>query len=131
MYTSKDVARITGESEHTIRYYCKKGLLPFATRDRNNVRRFSEDDIEGATIVLCLRDTGMPLSEIRHYMDLCTEGVSTLPQRLEIIQKQKERAYEELRGYQAKVAHLEDKERFYLHALKTGVEEDECNPVKR
>lgn len=131
MYTIKDIARITGESEHTIRYYCKEGLFPFATRDKNNVRRFSEDDVEGVTIVLCLRDTGMPLSEIRHYMDLCTEGISTLPQRLEIIRRQKERAYEELEAYQAKVAYLEEKERFYLHALETGVEDDGCNPIRR
>ena len=131
MYTIKDIARIVGESEHTIRYYCKEGLFPFATRDKNNIRQFTEADIEGVNIVLCLRDTGMPLSEIKHYMDLCTEGISTLPQRLEIIQKQKERAYEELKVYQAKIRHLEEKERFYLHALETGVEDDECNPMKR
>ena len=76
MYTIKDIANIVGESEHTIRFYCKEGLFPFATRDKNNVRKFTEADIEGVNIVLCLRDTGMPLSEIKHYMDLCTEGIS-------------------------------------------------------
>lgn len=131
MYTIKDIARIVGESEHTIRYYCKEGLFPFATRDKNNIRQFTEADIEGVNIVLCLRDTGMPLSEIRRYMDLCTKGISTLPQRLEIIQKQKERAYEELKVYQAKIKHLEEKESFYIRALETGVEDDECNPMKK
>ena len=64
-------------------------------------------------------------------MDLCTEGISTLPQRLEIIQQQKERAYEELKVYQSKIAHLEEKEKFYIHALETGVEDDACNPIKK
>ena len=131
MYTIKDIAKIVGESEHTIRFYCKEGLFPFATRDKNNIRRFTEADIEGVNIVLCLRDTGMPLSEIKHYMDLCTEGISTLPQRLDIIQQQKKRAYEELKVYQSKIAHLEEKERFYIHALETGIEDDKCNPLRQ
>lgn len=63
-------------------------------------------------------------------MDLCTEGISALPQRLEIIQKQKERAYEELKVYQAKIAHLEEKEQFYIRAIETKVEDDRCNPIR-
>ena len=54
MYTIKEVAAKVGESEHTIRYYCKEGLFPFLTRDKNNVRKFSEVDLEGVRIVLCL-----------------------------------------------------------------------------
>ena len=46
-----------------------------------------------------------------------SEGISTLPQCLEIIQKQKEHAYEELKTYQAKIAHLEEKEQYYIHAI--------------
>lgn len=47
MYTIKEAAAKVGESEHTIRYYCKEGLFPFLTRDKNNVRKFSEVDLEG------------------------------------------------------------------------------------
>ena len=36
--TIKDVAARVGESEHTIRYYCKEGLFPFLVRDKNNNR---------------------------------------------------------------------------------------------
>ncbi|WP_040467987.1 MerR family DNA-binding transcriptional regulator [Limosilactobacillus gastricus] len=41
-YTIKQVAELVNESDHTIRFYCKEGLFPFAKRDRNNVRRFTE-----------------------------------------------------------------------------------------
>lgn len=126
--TIKEVAERCGESEHTIRYYCKAGLFPFTTRDKNNVRRFTEQDMEGVSIVLCLRDTGMSLAEIKHYMDLCKEGISTLPERLGIIQDQKRKAYEELAEFQRKVDHLEQKEQFYLRAIETGTEDDSCNP---
>lgn len=128
--TIKEVAERCGESEHTIRYYCKEGLFPFTTRDKNNVRHFTEQDMEGVNIVLCLRDTGMSLTEIRHYMDLCKEGISTLPERLKIIQNQKAKAYAELNNFQKKIDHLEEKEKFYLHAIETGVEDDSCNPFQ-
>lgn len=130
MYTIKEVAVEVGESEHTIRYYCKEGLFPFVVRDQNNVRKFSEADLEGVRIVLCLRDTGMPLSEIRHYMELCAQGASTLTERLEIIGQQKENAYRQIAEFQKKIDHLEWKEQHYRDLLQTGAEDD-CNPLER
>lgn len=128
MYTIKEVAKIVGESEHTIRYYAKEGLFPFLTRDKNNVRLFSEADLEGVRIVLCLRAVNMPLQEIRHYMELCKQGNSTLEERLEIIQAQKKRATEEMLALQERIEHLEHKEQMYLNSIK-GVREDLCNPL--
>lgn len=129
MLTIKEVAKAVEESEHTIRYYCKEGLFPFLTRDKNNVRKFTEEDLEGVRIVLCLRDTGMPLSKIKEYMDLCTQGDSTLNERLEIIRKQKEKAYLQMQEFQKKIDHLEWKEKHYIEMIEKGTEDD-CNPIK-
>lgn len=129
MLTIKDVASQVSESEHTIRYYCKEGLFPFLVRDKNNIRRFTEDDLEGVRIVLCLRDTGMPLSEIKRYMDLCTKGSSTINERLEIIRKQKERALWQMQEFQKKIDHLEWKEQHYMELIENGAEDD-CNPLE-
>lgn len=130
MYTIKEVAARVGESEHTIRYYCKEGLFPFLVRDKNNIRKFSDEDLEGVRIVLCLRDTGMPLSEIRHYMELCAQGTSTLTERLEIIRQQKENAYKLMAEFQKKIDHLQWKEHHYMELIQTGAEDD-CNPLER
>ena len=129
LYTIKEVAEIVGETDHTIRFYCKEGLFPFLTRDKNNVRRFTEEDLEGVRIVLCLRDTGMPLGEIRHYMDLCTQGDDTLPERLQIIRDQKARAREEMNSLQEKIDHLSWKEQHYVEMIQNNGEDD-CNPLK-
>ena len=128
-YTIKQVAELVNESDHTIRFYCKEGLFPFAKRDRNNVRRFTESDLEGVEIVLCLRDTGMPLADVRHYMELCTQGASTLEERLQIIRNQEIRAREELEAYKQKIAHLEEKESYYVQAIEDQNGEDKCNPL--
>ena len=129
MYTVKEVAAEVRESEHTIRYYCKEGLFPFITRDKNNVRKFSEADLEGVRIVLCLRDTGMPLSEIRRYMELCALGKSTLTERLEIIRKQKENAYRQMAELQKRIDRLEWKEQHYAELIQSGTDDD-CNPIQ-
>lgn len=129
MLTIKEVAKEVGESEHTIRYYCKEGLFPFLIRDKNNVRKFTEEDLEGVRIVLCLRDTGMPLSKIKEYMNLCTQGASTLNERLEIIRSQKEKAYLQMQEFQKKIDHLEWKEKHYIEMIENGTEDD-CNPIK-
>ena len=62
MYTIKEVAAAVGESEHTIRYYCKEGLFPFLVRDKNNVRKFSKEDLEGVRTVLAC---GIPVCRLR------------------------------------------------------------------
>ena len=128
MYTIKEVAKKVGESEHTIRYYAKEGLFPFLTRDKNNVRLFTEADLEGVRIVMCLRDGNMPIREIRHYMELCKQGNSTLEERLEIIRTQKARASDELNALRERIAHPERKEEIYLAAIN-GAREDICNPL--
>lgn len=129
MYTIKEVAGRVGESEHTIRYYCKIGLFPFLTRDKNGVRKFTEEDLEGVRIVLCLRDTNMPLAEIKRYMDLCKQGNETLSERLVIIREQRIRAEEQIKLIKQQIEHLKYKEQCYEQALET--QEDYCNPLKR
>ena len=69
----------------------------------------------------------MPISEIKKYMELCKQGASTIKQRLAIIQKQKERVYEQLNILQEKIHHLEQKEQFYINAIAAG-DSDKCNP---
>lgn len=130
MYTIKQVAKKVGESEHTIRYYAKEGLFPFLTRGKNNVRLFTEEDLEGVRIVLCLRDTNMPIQEIRHYMELCKQGNSTLEERFRIIQRQKAQALKQLEELQEKIHHLEWKEKCYQEAILSDGE-DYCNPIRQ
>lgn len=41
MYTVKEVAKCLNLTEHTIRYYTDKGLVPSIKRDKNNTRIFN------------------------------------------------------------------------------------------
>ena len=58
MYTIKEVAEKMDLSEHTLRFWAKSGFFPFITRNENNIRLFSEDDLNWVRIVKCLRAIG-------------------------------------------------------------------------
>ena len=92
MYTIKEVAEKMEISEHTLRFWAKNGFFPFITRNQNNIRLFSEDDLNWVRIVKCLRSIGTETKLVKRYIDLCIIGDSTIPERYEIIKTTKEKA---------------------------------------
>jgi len=38
MYTVKEAAQITGLTQHAVRFYTDKGLVPSVQRNQNNIR---------------------------------------------------------------------------------------------
>lgn len=128
MYTVKEVSRLLGLSEHTIRFYSDKGLVPSLRRDKNNNRIFDEASINWLTGVKYLRDCGMPLHAIRHYIELCLEGDETIPQRYQIILEQKEAAQAQLAEAQKRLSYLEKKAALYEETMEKHIP-DPMNPA--
>ncbi|QHW34678.1 MerR family transcriptional regulator [Paenibacillus rhizovicinus] len=81
MYTINEVAELCEMSVHTIRYYDKEGLLPFITRNKSGNREFSANSLELIRLICCLKNTGMPIKEIKRYIDLLMEGEQTSEMR--------------------------------------------------
>ena len=65
MYTVKDVAKQLALSEHTIRFYTDKELIPGVLRDKNNKRLFTEEAINWLIGVKYLKECGMSLDAIK------------------------------------------------------------------
>ncbi|MCH1643045.1 MerR family transcriptional regulator, partial [Paenibacillus timonensis] len=80
-YSIHEVATKFGLTAHTLRYYDKEGLLPFIGREPSGTRIFTEKDLEWLTMICCLKDTGMPIKEIKQYADWCAKGMETLEER--------------------------------------------------
>lgn len=56
MYTIKEVADKMEVSEHTLRFWAKSGFFPFVTRNQNNIRMFSDDDLNWVELLnVCAR----------------------------------------------------------------------------
>ncbi len=84
-YTIKDVSIITGLSIFTIRFYDKKGLLPFVSRNKSGIRTFTESDISQIKTICCLKNTGMQIKDIKKYIDFCMAGVDTIDSRKKLL----------------------------------------------
>lgn len=85
-----------GVAHSTLRYYDKEGLLPFVERSGGGIRMFKDEDIEWLSIIECLKKTGMPIKEIKRFIDWCIEGDSTINKRLELIDRRRERVHEQM-----------------------------------
>ena len=64
------LARETGVSIHTLRFYERKGLLPGVGRGASNYREFSSRSIKQVEFIADAQRLGFTLVEIRHLMDL-------------------------------------------------------------
>lgn len=129
MYTVKEVAKMLDLSEHAIRFYTDKGLIPSLLRDQNNNRLFNEESVNWLIGVKILKQCGMSIEDIKTYADLCIKGDSTIQERYEIILRQKEHALLQLQAARNTVDYLEAKSNYYLNIIE-GVIADSSNPAK-
>lgn len=128
MYTVKQAADIMDISVHTLRFYANNNLFPFIQRNYNNVRLFSDKDLEWIKLVKCLRETGMPLEDVKKYVDLCVEGDGTVRERYDMLTAQKARAEEQARELRGCIDLLTYKVNYYGECLDKQTK-DRCNPA--
>ncbi len=127
MYTVKEVSKLLDLTEHTVRFYTDKGLVPSVQRDKNNNRLFDQESINWLIGVKYLKQVGMSVEDIKSYVDLCLEGNSTIQERYEIIMKQKEIAQAQLEESKRTVKYMEEKLDHYQDIIN-GVIPDDTNP---
>ncbi len=128
MYTIKEVAKKMDISEHTLRFWAKSGFFPFIKRNKNNIRLFSDNDLDWVRIVKCLRAVGTENKAIKRYIDLCIKGDSTISERYEIIQATKLKAEQQMLELQQQMDLLNYKEKYYQNLIKNNLK-DGWNPM--
>ncbi|WP_242346809.1 MerR family transcriptional regulator [Anaeromyxobacter terrae] len=70
--SSGDLARATGNTVRTIRFYEEEGLLKPSVVSDGGHRRYTEDDLERLRLITDLRELGLSLCEIRSILELRT-----------------------------------------------------------
>ena len=109
MYTVKEVARLLGVSVHTVRYYDDRGLIPGTKRNSANQRLFDDMEVEWLFVSLTLKNTGLSLKDVKHHIELYGQGDPTLPERYEIMRRQKEKTIQEIEELKLRLAVLDRK----------------------
>lgn len=65
-----DLARRTGTSVETVRYYEKVGLMPRSVRTEANYRSYGVAELERLSFIRRTRDLGFSLEQVRALLDL-------------------------------------------------------------
>lgn len=90
-----------------LRFYEKEGLLPSVRRTKSGIRRYDKEDLEWIGLIVCLKNTGMSIKQIKDFVSLCVEGDGTLKARCEMLYEHKrsvEAQIEEMHKHLEKVA---------------------------
>lgn len=120
LYTVGEMAKLLGVAPSTLRYYDQEGLLPFVERSSGGIRMFKDSDYEWLQIIACLKKTGMPLKDIRSFIEMAMEGDSTIAPRLALIRRQREVVLRQMAELRQTLDTLDFKVWYYETAQAAG-----------
>lgn len=104
-----ELAKRTGLSTHTIRYYERIGLLPYAHRDRSKQRDYDASILVWIEFLGRLKTIGMPIRDMRRYAKLREAGPSTQTERCELLEQHRQRVRAHIAELQACLLVLDTK----------------------
>ena len=73
-----------GVSAHTLRYYERIGLVR-VDRDASGHRRYDAAGVRRLVFLTRMRASGMPIRDLRRYVDMVEAGRDTVPERLTLL----------------------------------------------
>ena len=116
-YSIGDFSRLTGLGIHTLRYYEHEGLIA-PERNSSNRRCYSDQDLTWLAFIKRLKDTGMPIKEIKNYAELRAAGDSTLFERMEMLVQHRQALNEQITRLQEHKIKLDEKIQFYRNEIE-------------
>lgn len=114
-----EVAKRTGLSVHTLRYYEKEGLLKGLARNGSGQRVFSASDLEWIVWIKRLKSTGMKLADIRRFAQLRLHGDTSLAARKQILIDHSHALKNAIESQQKELSIVEAKISAYEEKLQT------------
>lgn len=103
------LAKRSGLSAHTIRYYERIGLLPRADRDRSGQRDYDASILVWIEFLDRLKTTGMPIRDMLRYAALRERGADTEAERCKLLEQHRERVRAHVAELQACLLVLDTK----------------------
>lgn len=97
--TIGETADRTGLSVHALRFYEREGLLVGPVeRTAGGRRRYAEADVEWLRICVKLRESGMPLADLKRFAELVRRGPGNEAERLELLDAHQRRVEAQIRA---------------------------------
>ncbi|MGZ5195537.1 MAG: MerR family transcriptional regulator [Ramlibacter sp.] len=108
-----ELARLSGRSVHTIRWYEAQGLMPGAARDAAGRRVFSAAHVDWLDLMDRLRSSGMTIRQMQAYAKQVRDGKSTLAARQALLREHRKRVEQQVDGLNAALALIDRKVALY------------------
>lgn len=115
-----ELARRSGLSAHTIRYYERIGLLPPPDKNASGHRDYDVSILTWIDFLGRLKSTGMPLREMLRYAELRSLGPETEAERQVILERHREQVRDRLAGLQENLSVLDMKIAGYAASISAS-----------
>ncbi|MEN6411378.1 MAG: MerR family transcriptional regulator [Veillonellales bacterium] len=116
-YSIGEFSKLTNISIYTLRYYEKESLIT-PDRKKNGRRMYSENDAKWVEFIKRLKDTGMPIKEIKRYAALRAMGNPTLRERMSMLITHRSALGKKFSQSQAHLQKLDEKITFYQSEIE-------------
>jgi len=113
LFSIQEVAKMTGLTAHTLRYYEKIGLIMNVQRDATGYRQYTDSDIAWIHFLIRLRVTGMPMLKMKQFSDLRQEGDSTIVSRRELLEEHHQDVLSKIEELMLNLHKIEEKVDYY------------------
>lgn len=122
-FTIKQTAELTGLSSYTLRYYEELGLIDAVPRAANGHRRYAETDLARIRLLVRLRDTGMSLEDMLHFVSLYREGTTeAVAGRYALLAAHREKVQMQIAALCDTLAYIDHKLTLYEEQIANGRE---------
>jgi DNA-binding transcriptional MerR regulator len=123
-----ELAERSGLSAHTIRYYERIGLLPYADRDASGRRDYDASILAWLDFLGRLKTTGMPIRDMLRYARMREAGPETEQGRHDLLVAHRARVRARLAELQSCLAVLDTKIAGYAGGQSNEVDDDDAVP---
>jgi DNA-binding transcriptional MerR regulator len=107
------LAKRTGRSVHTIRWYETQGLIPRVERDGGGRRVYESDHVDQLVFLDRMRRAGMSVAEMRRLTALGLAGWRTLEQRQALLLAHRAQVEGRIRELRAALTLIDEKVDYY------------------
>lgn len=111
--TINEVAKRTGLTAYTLRYYEKIGLIAPIARASGGQRRYAASDMDWLAFLMRLRATDMPIHRMQEFARLRSEGNGTAGERRKMLDDHLKEVMVQIQALQQSAQVLDAKIEFY------------------
>ena len=115
------LARASGRSVHTIRWYESQRLIPGVRRDAQGRRTYVHEHVEWLALLERLRGSGMSIRELREYTAVAKRGASMIDASQDLLRAHRARVAQRIADLGNSLAIIDGKIAFYEEWRRTGV----------